>query len=83
MDDITVELSEESAEENVCYCDFWGYVSALILLHFSQDDSISLTSASTTDTTSRSGTPINKVGRRGKKSRSKGPKIIKPPFKFT
>lgn len=51
-----------------------------------QDDSGSMTSASTTDTTSRSGSPTAvRARRRGRRSmrKSKTPKTVKAPFKFT
>jgi hypothetical protein len=48
-----------------------------------QDETSSIGSTSTTDNNSRSETPVNKAGRKGRWGRRKTPKVIKPLYKYT
>lgn len=67
-------------------CGYKWFISLLTSIPYHQDDVISLTSTSNTDTTSRSrsGTPTNKVTNGNKRGRrkSKPPKVVKSTFKF-
>lgn len=85
---INTDLTFESGDENVSIIAVVAAHASDLLTNVShhQDDVISLTSTSNTDTTSRSrsGTPTNKVTNGNKRGRrkSKPPKVVKSTFKF-
>lgn len=75
-------LTEESADEEV---KFLLIIGCKYLHTMFQGETSSMESTSTTDTTSRSATPTNRIrkGRRRKKKFSNQNKILKPIYKFT
>ena len=75
-------LTEESGDEEV---KFLPATACEHLRALFQDETSSMESTSTTDTTSRSATPTNRIrkGRRRKKKYSNQNKILKPIYKFT